>query len=222
MALTLTLIALVTAGISVAIALKTVRQERARSDARVAALAAAIDPAADDDVFALFASEEARPQAPRRHPATTLGIGVAVVAAVLLAAGVTAAMRTGRAPASAAVPATDSPLTLLSMRHERSASTLTVTGLVRNDAISRTDPLVAVVFAFDRAGDFVASARAPVDLGELSPGDESPFRVAIPNVPDVGRYRVSFRTESGLVRHLDRRAEGANSMRALTGPVTSS
>jgi hypothetical protein len=56
------------------------------------------------------------------------------------------------------------------------------------------------------SGNFVASGRAPLDFVTLAPGDESPFRVTIPHVNDVGRYRVSFRTESGVVRHVDRRA----------------
>jgi hypothetical protein len=41
----------------------------------------------------------------------------------------------------------------------------------------------------------------------LEPGDESPFVVTIPNVTEVAKYRVSFRTEDGMMRHVDRRAE---------------
>ncbi len=79
------------------------------------------------------------------------------------------------------------------------ASTLTVTGLVRNPrrgaAANRVSPSSS---AFDRHGDFVASGRAPLDFLALEPGDESPFLVTIPNVGDVGRYRVSFRTDAGV------------------------
>jgi hypothetical protein len=64
----------------------------------------------------------------------------------------------------------------------------------------------AVVFAFDRTGSFVASGRAALDFTTLAPGDQSAFVVKIPNVADVARYRVSFRTEAGILRHLDRRA----------------
>ena len=67
--------------------------------------------------------------------------------------------------------------------------------------------IAAVVFTFDRDGSFVTSARAPLDFTTLEPGDESPFVVTIPNVGDVGRYRVSFRTDAGVVRHVDRRAQ---------------
>jgi hypothetical protein len=61
------------------------------------------------------------------------------------------------------------------------------------------------VFAFDRNGTFITSGRAPIEFLSLAPGDESPFRVSVPNVGEVGRYRVSFRTEAGVVRHVDRR-----------------
>jgi hypothetical protein len=67
--------------------------------------------------------------------------------------------------------------------------------------------VTAVVFAFDRNGGFVASGRAPLDFGSLAPGDESPFVVAVPNVSQVARYRVSFRTGRGIVRHVDRRGD---------------
>ena len=93
------------------------------------------------------------------------------------------------------------------MRHTRDGSTLTVAGLVRNPrAAAPVSRIAAVVFAFDRDGSFVTSGRAPLDFVMLGPGDESPFVVTLPNVGDVGRYRVSFRTDSGIVRHVDRRA----------------
>jgi hypothetical protein len=33
----------------------------------------------------------------------------------------------------------------------------------------------------------------------------------VPHVADVGRYRVTFRDETGVVRHLDRRKQGTSS-----------
>jgi hypothetical protein len=94
------------------------------------------------------------------------------------------------------------------MRHTRTGETLTVSGLVRNPRnAGRVERVTAVVFAFDRAGTFVASGRAPLDFVALDAGDESPFVVSVPGVSEVGRYRVTFRTESGIVRHVDRRAE---------------
>jgi hypothetical protein len=94
------------------------------------------------------------------------------------------------------------------MRHEQQPDALVVTGLVRNPGSAPASSITAVVFAFDRAGNFLASGRAPLDDRRLDGGDESPFRVTIPNIGDVGRYRVSFRTEAGVVRHVDRRAAG--------------
>ena len=61
--------------------------------------------------------------------------------------------------------------------------------------------------AFDKSGTFVASGRAPLDFTTLQAGDESPFVVTIPNVSEVGRYRVSFRTDGGMLRHVDRRSD---------------
>jgi hypothetical protein len=93
------------------------------------------------------------------------------------------------------------------MRHTRDGSALTVSGLVRNPRAGDTvASIAAVIFAFNREGAFVTSAQAPLDFLTLGPGDESPFIVTIPNVGDVGRYRVSFRTDAGVVRHVDRRA----------------
>ena len=51
----------------------------------------------------------------------------------------------------------------------------------------------------------MASGRAPIDFNGIANGDESPFQVTIPEVKDVGRYRVSFRTDAGIVPHVDRR-----------------
>jgi len=85
-----------------------------------------------------------------------------------------------------------------------------VTGLVRNP--HRGTPLTqaaALVFAFDREGSFVASGRAALDVATLGPGDQSPFVVTLTDLAEVGRYRVSFRTEDGLVRHIDRRGDAS-------------
>jgi hypothetical protein len=98
------------------------------------------------------------------------------------------------------------PLELVSMRHQRQGTTLTVSGLVRNPSQGLAmNGLTAVVFAFDRSGAFLASGRAALDFSALGPGDESPFVVNISNVLDVARYRVTFRSGTGVVRHIDRR-----------------
>jgi hypothetical protein len=95
----------------------------------------------------------------------------------------------------------------MSMRYERQGTTLTVSGLVKNPPSGvKVNGLTAVVFAFNRNGAFMASGRAPLDFSALAPGDESPFVVHVPNVPDVARYRVTFRSGDTVVRHVDRRS----------------
>ena len=70
---------------------------------------------------------------------------------------------------------------------------------------SRSRHLSAVVFLFDRMGTFITSSRANVDFLKLGAGDESPFVVSLDAPATVARYRVSFRTDDGIVPHIDRR-----------------
>jgi len=129
---------------------------------------------------------------------------VTAVAAVILIAGGTV-LRNDAAPASDRAGA--APLELISMRHSREGRTLTVAGLVRNPAAGAPlSGVAALVLAFDRSGEFVASGRAALELPVLQPGEEAPFAVTVTDLPDVGRYRVSFRTPAGALRHVDRRA----------------
>ena len=60
-------------------------------------------------------------------------------------------------------------------------------------------------------GTFVTSSRANVDFLKLGAGDESPFVVSLDAPPTVTRYRVSFRTDDGVVPHVDRRGVAAAS-----------
>ena len=193
---------------------KLSRQERLRSAARVAMLSDAIDNATPSpatgtvDVQPAFLSPDAPSTTTAHSGVLRLAIGAAASVALIVTIAMLSAGRTpGADPkaTNAATAAADGALELLSMRHERAADTLTVTGLVRNGGSAPAQRLIAVVFAFDRSGNFMASGRAPLEFLSLAPGDESPFRVSVPNVGDVGRYRVSFRTESGVVRHVDRR-----------------
>ena len=135
--------------------------ERLRSEARVTALASAIDgpdaaPAGPSSMF-----ERAPDSTVHGRPLlkVAIGFGMAVLIIVLIA------MSGGRhdtpAPAVAAADASRDSLELLSMRHERAADTLTVTGLVRNPGAPASGAIMAVVFAFDRDGSFVASGRWP-------------------------------------------------------------
>jgi hypothetical protein len=209
----LTVVSLAAAAAFALVTWRLLREDRRRSRARVAALSAVLDeppagagiaaPPAAVPVAAMFTTE----------PGTSVSgrplIKAAVVGVMAVLVVVYAAMGGSRErPASAAVAQQVAPLELMSMRHARDGATLTVTGLVRNPpAGAEARRVAAVVFVFDRAGGFVASGRAPLDFVVLEPGGESPFVVTIPNAADVARYRVSFRTETGVVRHVDRRAE---------------
>jgi hypothetical protein len=109
-------------------------------------------------------------------------------------------------PGEAATAA--APLELVSLRHERRDGRLAITGLVRNPVAGRPlERLTAVVFLFDQQGAFMTSARQAVDFVTLTPGDESPFVVAVDAPAGAARYRVSFRNESGVVPHVDRRGQ---------------
>jgi hypothetical protein len=189
---------------------RTLAAERRRSDARVAALGSAIDgpgaaPVPADLVATASLFESGRASAMQGRPLLKVAIGFAMAVAIIVLIAMTGNRQ--QAARSVGTGVEQAPLELLSMRHARSGESLTVTGLVRNPGEAATARLIAVVLAFDRGGDFVASGRAPLEFPLLARGDESPFQVTIPKIPDVGRYRVSFRTESGVVRHVDRRQE---------------
>ena len=191
-----TLLALVGLGMRV---LQLERAARLRSDLRVAALSALIDPRGDgaSAVFNERSSVLADSHLPLR-----LGLGAAV-AIVLVASGLMLRTMYG-APDAPAAPTPS--LALLSMTHAREGQTLTVTGRLKNQSSAPANRVTAVISVFDKKDRAVASASAPIDLQSLAAGADSSFRVSIPRVAEVGRYRVSFQNDSGLVRHVDRRS----------------
>jgi hypothetical protein len=195
------------------------REAREREQARIAALSGAMTPppsgfgeASDPPVqtrVAVGSVFDRAVEGLRGRPAIKAAVGAAMALTIVLGAIIGAYM--GDAPAApkpeggAGGPA---PLELMSLRHQRQGTTLMVSGLVRNPGTGvAVKGVTAVVFAFDRNGGFIASGRAPLDFGTLAPGDESPFLVNVPNVSDVARYRVTFRSGNGVVRHLDRRSD---------------
>jgi len=220
------------------IAWRVAGEERRRSDARVAALAADIhdSPRAEPDLDlrrgaeapiapagGLFeTSSTARPGPPL---ATVVGIGVLVfgaVAGIVLVLGsgssaATAHVATVASPERRANPETVAdpaahaspvPLELLALGHERDGDRLIVRGVVRNPGSGReVDRVTAVVFLYNRDGGFLSSGRAAIESPALRPGGESAFTVTIPGAADVGRYRVSFRTENLVVPHIDHRRD---------------
>jgi len=214
-----TVLSLAAAAVFGVTAWRAVRRERLRSEARVASLAAAIDEASlseetfdwpdeDEDtpvpVTALF--DTSHRSALRRRPLLTAGVGLAAVLAVVVLIAMSGDRHDTSKEAPAAPPSES--LELLSMRYAREGTTLAVTGLVRNRSDAPADAITAVVSAFDRDGHVVASGSAP--LATLAPGDQSLFMVTIGHVNDLARYRVSFRTSAGVMRHVDRRADPAS------------
>jgi type IV secretory pathway VirB2 component (pilin) len=209
----LVVVSIVAAGLAIffgALSWRLVHQDRLRSASRVAALSDAIDEATMGESPVDTVSVQPEFLAHERPVVRTqsffkLAVGFAMTVIVVIVFAMLGATRSSGTAAAAAAAIKSPSLELLSMRHVREADALTVTGLVRNGGSGSADRLIAVVFAFDRSGNFLASGRAPIDFLSLAPGDESPFKVSVPNAGEVGRYRVSFRTEAGVVKHVDRR-----------------
>jgi hypothetical protein len=203
--LTLTTLSLAAAAGFGALSWRVGREERERARARIAALSTAMAPPSPEtpllEGVAVGSVFDRTTEGLRGRPVIKLAAGAVML--LLIAGGVFVSSRVADSAPAAKAP---SPLELLSMRYQRQGTTLTVSGLVKNPAGgAAVNRVTAVVFAFDRSGAFVASGRAPLDFSALAPGDESPFVVNVPNVSDVARYRVTFRSGDGVVRHIDRR-----------------
>ena len=189
--------------------------ERRRSDARVAALAAALDDPLSEATWTDEPQPFAEPTESRgitlavpeevhwsRIPAFAVAALVVLSASALLVVGMNSG---GRAPRHAAANAPS--IELMSMRHALDGETLIVSGLIRNPTTTATPALSAVVSVLGREGQIVARGESPLDPVMLEPGKETSFRVSVPQVADPGRYRVAFLNGSHIVPHLDRRAD---------------
>jgi hypothetical protein len=224
--LTLTTLSLVAAAGFGFLSWRSGREARGREQARIAALASAMTgPSTVRGAGAAFPSEadtatqlavgsvfDRATEGLRGRPAIKAAVMGAMVVTIVVGAIIGARMSDNAAASTtptrheAVATNAPAPLELMSMRHQRQGTTLMVSGLVRNPSQGvAMNEVTAVVFAFDRSGAFLASGRAALDFSALGPGDESPFAVNIPNVLDVARYRVTFRSGSGVVRHIDRR-----------------
>lgn len=129
----------------------------------------------------------------------------AVVLFLVVSGGLVWTMSSPRGTTAVAI-GPNAPLELMSLTHQRQNEKLAVSGLVRNPVAGKpVERLSAVVLLFDRTGTFVTSSKANVDFLKLAAGDESPFVVSIDAPSTVARYRVSFRTDDGVVPHVDRR-----------------
>jgi len=136
-----------------------------------------------------------------RGTGSTRGANASATASSATAAPPTAADRPVAAAAPAAVP-----VELVALGHDRNGNRLTVRGVVRNPSSGQPqERLAVVVFAFQADGGFLASARAIIEPMALKPGGESTFVVTVPDAANVGRYRVSFRSDDRVVPHVDKR-----------------
>ena len=184
--------------------------ERRRSEARIAALAADIH----DRRVVVETSDLFRPRSSRSQSAALFAIGVIVIcgavgSVIFLGAARGRGARTAK-PAAASLPALPgaTPLELVALGYQRDGDQLTVRGVVRNPpSATERDRLSAVVFLFTPEGGFLTSGRATIESPALIPGGESTFIVTVPGATSVGRYRVSFRTDEQVVPHVDRRHE---------------
>jgi len=214
------LVSLVIAGVLALYVRRLARTERERSEASAAALADMIGPAhletpavtgttfdvpTSHDVVPGSMFDATQPSAASPRVLLIPAIGLFVVIAALSA--VYLWNRPSAQPVAAAEAST-APLELVALRHQRRGDSMIISGLVRNPHGGRPiQSLSAVAFTFDKQGTFLASGRSPLDFPLLQPGDESPFTVTVPNSPAIGRYRVTFRTDSGIVPHVDRRGD---------------
>jgi hypothetical protein len=222
----ITLVSLVIAVLMSVVSWRIVRGERARSAARVAALADDIRSEPDDDLplgadaMPMFESADAtRGQSRVALAATILLVAGAFVSATIVLGvwtpgGAADGSASNAAEGRAASTRAPVPLELVALGHERDADGLIVRGILRNPSNgAEVDALTAVVLLFNRDGGFIASGRAAVEAAALLPGGETGFVVTIPGAADVARYRVSFRTEEHVVPHVDQRgytgAQGA-------------
>jgi hypothetical protein len=199
-----------------AFAVYQIRLERRRSDARVAALASAIDDPRWQLPFQEEWPQELAAQSapavslvvptverPSRAPAFAIAAVVIVGAGALLFAGMNGGSRPARQVATVKAPSIE----LVSMRHALDRETLIVSGLVRNPTASATPALSAVVSVLDRNGGVIARGASQLDAVVLGPGKETSFRVSVLEVADPGRYRLAFMNGSQIVPHVDRRSD---------------
>ena len=235
--LAVTLMSLAIAVGASGLAFRVMRAERLRSEARIAALAAdlgvdderpirAEQPAIDvpivdravpivDEIPATAQGMFAVRQRGRSASRVLAGVSVAatIVALVIGSLVMTSSRKTAARFARAAAPAASTttpaevPLELMALGHEREADRLTVRGVVRGTPTAGKGPLTAVVLLFNRQGTEIGSGRTEVPPAGPDPASERTFVVTVPSAGDVGRYRISFRSDDHVVPHVDRRTQ---------------
>jgi hypothetical protein len=237
--LLVTLVSMLLAAIMSIVAWHSSREERRRSEVRIAALAAEIhdEPAARQDAAEqpgdLFTARQPAQRGFRFATVAAGGLFVCGSAAALAVVSSNASSNASSSASSSAVhagadrsiqtaPATVErradasnapamPIELVALGYERDGDRLIVRGIVRNPSSGAPlDRVTAVVLMFKEDGGFLGSGRATVETPALGPGGETAFAVTVPGANAVGRYRVSFRNEDRIVPHIDRRSRDLN------------
>ena len=152
----------------------------------------------------------------RGRSMTRVVAGVGVAAAIVVLVIGTLVMTSDRStpaqarrPAAAPAAATTTgevPLELIALGHERENDRLTVRGVVRGASAAESG-LTAVVLLFDREGTEIASGRTEVAPATPDSSGERRFVISVRSTGDVGRYRISFRSDDHVVPHVDRRGQ---------------
>ena len=223
--LLVTVVSVVVACVASAITWRVVRDEHRRAEARVARLTDAIYDEATLRPVDVATLLEPRPASGSRYGFIVVGVcAVASIALLLSLVGshssgghlgpaaettLHASSHENKASGKLTDAPTDAPLELVELEHERDGHRLVVRGLVRNPANgAERDGLIAVVLAYGRTGDLLASGRAAVLQSKLSAGETTPFVVGVSGADNINRIRVSFRTASRVELHVDRRPHG--------------
>lgn len=234
-----TLIAVTLLSLFLAIAMgvvtwRLVQEERRRSAARLAALAAELgngegwSASGRPDAFATRSANDVPEPTAEDGAGDEPGAGsgglfsspvppapagwgrfaaLAGAAGVLLAVAATVFLLSGSGAGDAAESLGDArpPLDLIALRHAAEGPFLDVSGSVRNPpAAAGVERLSVVVMAFDEAGTLVATRRTPVEIPSLAPGADSPFTIRL-LAAGISRYRISFLLDETTIPHIDRR-----------------
>lgn len=226
--ITVTLLSLFLAIAMGVVTWRLVLEERRRSAARLAALAAELkggnwsanapdplelesavegggakDP--ETETHGLFASSSLPPTAGWGRFAASAGaagVVLAVVATVFLLS------ESGAGDAAESHGDARPPLDLIALRHAADGPFLDISGSVRNPAAAADAGRLSVVaLAFDAAGTLVATRRTPVETPSLPPGADSPFTIRL-LAAGISRYRISFLLDDTTIPHVDRRSAG--------------
>lgn len=141
-------------------------------------------------------------------------VGVLVVS---LAGAMIVAARHRQSSPSATSSGATAPLELVTLGAQRNGAALTISGVVRNsrDGQSQKD-MSASISLFDRQGALVSTSVVALDYPRLQPGDESPFSLTAAQAAGVARYRVSFRSGSMTLPHIDRRGTPAATVQSMS------